>query len=217
VLLNMASTADGRASVGGRAGPIGDSADSALLHGLRTIAGGLLVGAGTVRAEHYARVLRGEQDRQARRARGLSGELPTFIVSGSVALSPQEVPLLAEPQARVTIITPTDQGVPPCPAQPGHLRCERSGKLDLALALQRIHSEHGVDTLLCEGGPHLAAQLVSAGLLDELFLGLAPKLAGGGEQLRILAGAELEPPRQMQLIALYEHESTLFARYRLTD
>jgi riboflavin biosynthesis pyrimidine reductase len=217
VLLNMASTADGRASVDGRAGPIGDSADSALLHGLRTIAGGLLVGAGTVRAEHYARVLRGEQDRQTRRARNLSGELPTFIVSGSAALSPQEVPLLAEPQARVTIITPTDKDVPPCPAQPGYLRCERSGKLDLALALRRIHSEHGVETLLCEGGPHLAAQLVSAGLLDELFLGMAPKLAGGGEQLRILAGAELDPPRQMQLIALYEHASSLFARYRLTD
>jgi 5-amino-6-(5-phosphoribosylamino)uracil reductase len=217
VLLNMASTADGRASVGGRAGPIGDSADSALLHGLRTIAGGLLVGAQTVRTEHYARVLRGEQDRQARRERGLSDELPTFIVSRSLALSPQEVPLLAEPQARVTIITPTKEDVPPCPAQPGHLRCERSGKLDLALAVRRIHSEHGVDTLLCEGGPHLAAQLVCAGLVDELFLCLAPKLAGGEEQLRILAGAELDPPRQMQLVALYEHASTLFVRYRLTD
>lgn len=216
VLLNMASTADGRASVGGRAGPIGDSADSALLHGLRTIAGGLLVGAGTVRTEHYARVLRGEQDRQARRARGLSGELPTFIVSKSLALSPKEVPLLAEPQARVTIITPTDQDIPPCPAKPGYLRCERSGTLDLELAARRIHSEHGVDTLLCEGGPHLAAQLVCAGLVDELFLCLAGKLAGGEQQLRILAGAELDPPRQMQLIALYEHESTLFARYRLT-
>lgn len=217
VLLNMASTADGRASVGGRAGPIGDSADSALLHGLRTIAGGLLVGAGTVRAEHYARVLRGDRDREARRARGLSGELPTFIVSKSLALSPNEVPLLAEPQARVTIITPTDQDLAPCPAQPGYLRCERSGALDLPLAMRRIHSEHGVETLLCEGGPHLAAQLVCAGLLDELFLCLAPKLAGGGEQLRILAGAELDPPRQMRMIALYEHESTLFAHYRLTS
>lgn len=215
VLLNMASTADGRASIDGRAGPIGDSADSALLHGLRTVADGLLVGAGTVRAEHYARVLRGEQDRQARRAHGLDAELATFIVSGSMRLSPEEVPLLAEPNAPVTVITPASQELAPCPAQPGHLRCERDGELDLALALRRIHEQHGVGTLLCEGGPHLAAQLIGAGLIDELFLSVAPKLAGGQEQLRILAGAELDPPRQLELIALYEHDSSLFARYRL--
>lgn len=215
MLLNMASTADGRASIDGRAGPIGDRADSALLHGLRTIAEGLLVGAGTVRAEHYARVLRGEQDRQMRRAYGLSAELPTFIVSRSMRLDPQEVPLLAEPQAPVIMVTPTAQELAPCPAQPGYLRCERDGKLDLALAMRRIHDEHGVGTLLCEGGPHLAAQLVQHGLVDELFLSLAPKLAGGQESLRILAGAEIDPPQQLELIALYEHESSLFLRYRL--
>lgn len=215
VLLNMASTADGRASVDGRAGPIGDRADSALLHGLRTIADGLLVGAGTVRAEHYARVLRGEQDRQARRAYGLNAELATFIVSGSMKLTPEEVPLLAEP-VPVTIITPADQQLERCPAQPGYLRCQHDGALDLGLALRRIHAEHGIDTLLCEGGPHLAGQLVLEGLVDELFLGLAPKLAGGEEHLRVIVGRELEPPTQMELLALYEHESSLFARYRLT-
>ncbi len=215
VLLNMASTADGRASVQGRAGPIGDRADSALLHGLRTIADGLLVGAGTVRAEHYARVLRGEQDRQARRAYGLSAELPTFIVSGSMRLAPEEVPLLAEPQAPVTVVTPAEQGLASCPAQPGYLRCRRGEELDLGLALRRIHAEHGVGTLLCEGGPHLAGQLLAEGLVDELFLCLAPKIAGGEERLRIVAGRELDPPLQMELIALHEHESSLFARYRL--
>lgn len=214
VLLNMASTTDGRASIDGRAGPIGDSADSALLHGLRTVAEGLLVGAGTVRAEHYARVLRGEQDRQTRLGYGLSAELPTFIVSRSMRLSAEEVPLLGEPQAPVTLITPTEQELAPCPAQPGYLRCERAGTLDLALAMRRIHDEHGVGTLLCEGGPHLAGQLVQDGLVDELFLGLAPKLAGGQEHLRILAGAEIDPPRPLELIALYEHQSSLFARYR---
>lgn len=215
VLLNMASTADGRASVQGRAGPIGDRADSALLHGLRTIADGLLVGAGTARAEHYARVLRGEQDRQARRAYGRSAELPTFIVSGSMRLTPAEVPLLAEPRAPVTIITPAEQELARCPARPGYLRCQRDGKLDLGLALRRIHDEHRVGTLLCEGGPHLAGQLLAEGLVDELFLCLAPKLAGGEERLRIIAGNELDPPLRMELLALHEHESSLFARYRM--
>jgi riboflavin biosynthesis pyrimidine reductase len=215
VLLNMASTADGRASIGGRAGPIGDSADSELLHGLRTVVGGLLVGAQTVRAEHYARVLRDDQERKARKRRGLRPELEIFIVSRRLDLSPREVPLLGERDARVTIVTPSSSEVPPCPANPAHMRCDRDGTLDFALALRRMRDEHGIGTLLCEGGPHLAAQLVSAGLIDELFVSIAPKLAGGEERLRILAGAEIDPPAQMRLLAIYEHDSSLFLRYRL--
>jgi 5-amino-6-(5-phosphoribosylamino)uracil reductase len=216
LLLNMASTADGRASVSGRAGPIGDRADSALLHGLRTIADGLLVGAHTVRVEHYARVLRGQQDRDARRDRGLSEQLRTFIVSGSLDITPQSVPLLAEPQAPVTVVTSSRQGeLGECAAQVDYLRCESGGELDLPAALRRMHSEHGVHTLLCEGGPRLAGQMISAGLVDELFLSLACKLAGGEQHLRILAGPELDPPLQVQLASAYEHESSLFLRYRL--
>lgn len=215
VLLNMASTADGRASVAGRAGPIGDRADSELLHGLRTIADGLLVGAGTVRVERYARVLRGERDRAARTARGLPAELSTLIVSASLHLDPQSVPLLTEPQAPITIVTQSTRSLAPLPSRIGYLRCEKDGQLDLARALQRMHSELRICTLLCEGGPHLAAQLLRAGLIDELFLCLAPKLAGGEEHLRILAGEDIEPPREMELVSLHEHESSLFLRYRL--
>lgn len=215
VLLNMASTADGRASVEGRAGPIGDRADGELLHGLRTIADGLLVGASTVRVERYARVLRGAGDRALRQAQGLPTELATFIVSASLDLDPHRVPLLNEPLAPVTIVTNSTRSLPPCGAQIGYLRCERDGRLDLAGALQRMQRELGLSMLLCEGGPHLASQLLRDGLIDELFLSLAPKLAGGEQHLRILAGAELAPPREMELVSLHEHESSLFLRYRL--
>ena len=68
-----------------------------------------------------------------------------------------------------------------------------------------------------EGGPYLAGQLLAAGLVDELFLSLAPTLAGGGEAgcetLRILAGAELTPPVRLELTGVLESESELFLRY----
>ena len=32
--------------------------------------------------------------------------------------------------------------------------------------------------MLCEGGPHLIGDLLAAGVLDELFLTIAPQLAG---------------------------------------
>lgn len=75
-------------------------------------------------------------------------------------------------------------------------------------------------TLLCEGGPHLARQLLGAGLLDELFLSISPRLAGGepsgGEALRIIAGAELETPAELELLNVLSSASTLFLRYGLS-
>ena len=70
--------------------------------------------------------------------------------------------------------------------------------------------------MLCEGGPHLNAQLLAAGLVDELFLSLGPLLAGGGgpgEALRIIAGADLDPPVRLELLGVLESESQLFLRY----
>ncbi len=55
----MVSTADGRASIAGRSGPIGNRADRELFHGLRTAVDAVMAGAGTVRAERYGRIVRG--------------------------------------------------------------------------------------------------------------------------------------------------------------
>ena len=72
--------------------------------------------------------------------------------------------------------------------------------------------EEGVRAVLCEGGPRLHASLWSAGLVDELFLTIAPKLTGGGAP-RILEG-ELPGIEQLELAWLLEREGELFARYR---
>ena len=56
--------------------------------------------------------------------------------------------------------------------------------------------------LLCEGGPGLHGELQASGLVDELFLTIAPKLAGG-EAPRILEGALLEVA-ELELVWLLE-------------
>ncbi len=101
------------------------------------------------------------------------------------------------------------------------MRAAREGRLDLPRALAELSERFAVRTLLCEGGPHLNAELLLAGLVDELFLSLAPKLAGGedvsGESLRILAGREFEPPIELTLLGVLEHESHLFLRYAVRE
>jgi riboflavin-specific deaminase-like protein len=217
VLLNMISTVDGRASIGGRSGAIGGVADKQLFHGLRTVVDGVMAGAGTIRSERYRRLVRDERQRQIRRERGLAEEPLACVVSERLQLSP-DIPLLHEDGARVVVITPSTQTVADIGMEIDYVRAERDGVLDLPGALAELRERLDVHTLLCEGGPHLNSQLLAVGLIDELFLSLSPMLAGGdtaGAALRIVAGASLDPPVALELVAVFEHDSHLFLRYRI--
>jgi riboflavin biosynthesis pyrimidine reductase len=86
------------------------------------------------------------------------------------------------------------------------------GRVDLA-ALLRSLREEGIGALLCEGGPTLHGALQAAGLVDELFLTIAPKLVGG-EAPRIVEGGALPETTGLELVWLLEHDGELFARYR---
>jgi riboflavin biosynthesis pyrimidine reductase len=86
------------------------------------------------------------------------------------------------------------------------------GRVNLPNLLRSLREE-GVEALLCEGGPTLHGSLQAAGLVDELFLTLAPKLSGGGVPPRILEG-ELDEVIPLELAWLLEEDGELFARYR---
>jgi riboflavin-specific deaminase-like protein len=216
LILNMASTLDGRASIDGRSGAIGNRADRELFHALRAGVDAVMAGAGTVRVERYGRIIAEQRVRRERVERGLSAEPLACIVSGRLSLPP-DTPLLGEPQARVAIVTASAASLPETAAKVQYVRAARDGELDLALAMRELRERFDVRTLLCEGGPHLNTQLLLAGLVDELFLSLAPKLAGGedatGEALRILAGAAFAAPAELELLGVLENESHLFLRY----
>jgi riboflavin-specific deaminase-like protein len=216
LILNMVATLDGRASVDGRSGAIGNRADRELFHALRADVDAVMAGAGTVRVERYGRIIADERVRRERVERGLSAEPLACIVSGRLSLPP-DTPLLGEPEARVVIVTSSAASLPETAAQVQYVRAARDGELDLALAMRELRERFDVRTLLCEGGPHLNTQLLLAGVVDELFLSLAPKLAGGedatGEALRILAGAAFAAPAELELLGMLENESHLFLRY----
>ncbi len=216
VMLNMVSTVDGRATLGGRSRALSGPADRALFHGLRAAVDGVLVGAGTVRTERYGRIIPDPAPRELRLRRGLSEEPLACIVSGRLTLD-ADIPLLAEPAARVAVLTASAASLPATAAHVEYVRERHDGRLDLQACVAALSERFAVRLLLCEGGPHLACQLLADGLLDELFLTLSPKLAGGepagGEALRILAGGELEPPVELELLGVLRYGSQLFLRY----
>jgi riboflavin biosynthesis pyrimidine reductase len=91
------------------------------------------------------------------------------------------------------------------------VRSGPDGPADL-VALLRSLREEGVRALLCEGGPRLHGTLQASGLVDELFLTIAPKLVGG-EAPRILEGAAPPETAELNLAWLLEDRGELFARY----
>jgi riboflavin biosynthesis pyrimidine reductase len=191
VLVNMIATVDGRATITGRTAPIVNRADYELFHALRTRVQAVMVGAGTVRVEGY-----GAMDQIA------------VIVTRSADI-PADAGLLAESGNTVVVLTPSpDAELPPCAATVSYIR-----EADMAVGLRRLRAEHGVQSIDCEGGPDLNATLFPAGLVDELHLVIATKLAGGHDPLTILAGPALDPPLALSLLSLHESGGYLFARY----
>jgi riboflavin biosynthesis pyrimidine reductase len=222
VVLNMVSTLDGRATLDGRSGPISDAADRALFHALRAVMDAVMAGGGTVRTERYGPIVRDPDTRRLRLRHGLREQPLACIVSAGLGFPP-DLPLLGDPDSEVAFLTPSDASLPETAARVEYVRTRREdGALDLPAALGELHDRLHVRTLLCEGGPHLNAELLSSGLVDELFLSVSPLLAGESPAderpvLRILAGSDFDPPLALQLLAVLEHDSHLFLRYRLRD
>jgi riboflavin-specific deaminase-like protein len=209
LILNFATTLDGRAAINGRSGPIGSATDTEMLQRLRTRVDAVMIGAGTMRAERYGRMVSDPDLRAYRERTGLAHDPLAVVVSNRLEL-PWDAALFTDGGGRVVVFTASDEE-PPETATPVTLIRHPDG-VDLDRALEWLRVERGIRSVLCEGGPTLHGRLREAGLADELFLTIAPKIAGG-EGPRVLEGA-LADVDNVELAWLLEAESELFARYR---
>ncbi len=196
VRLNMIASLDGATSMGGVSRGLSGDADRALFLALRSLTDVVLVGAGTVRAEHYR-----------------PSRVPVAIVTRSCKLD-WEAPFFIAPIARPIVITSSD-----APAEARARAAELADvvvagaqDVDLARALDAL-AERGHRSVLAEGGPNLNGQLAREDLLDELCLTLSPKLVGGDEK-RVLAGPALPTPHDLALRSVCEQDGFLFLRFR---
>ena len=208
--MNFAATVDGRATIGGVSGPIGSDADTAMLVGLRTRFDAVMIGAGTMRAERYGRVVGDQEQRERRERIGLPHDPLMVIVSGRLDL-PWDAPLFTDGGGRVLIFTASEAEPPETATSLRVVRHE--GQVDLAAALRHLREERGVRALLCEGGPHLHGQLWAAGLVDELFLTIAPE-ADRRRGTAHRRGRRCPRSTELELAWLLEQDGELFARYR---
>lgn len=209
VATNFAVTVDGRATIGGKSGPIGSDADTEMLVGLRGRFDAVMIGAGTMRVERYGGIASKRETRERRERLGVHPDPLMVLVSGRLDL-PWDAPLFEE-GGRVLIFTASETEPPETAASVDVVRHEE--RVDLVAALRHLRREHDVRALLSEGGPRLHSQLWAAGVVDELFLTTAPRMTGA-DAPRILEGRPLPGTTELELVWLLERDGELFARYR---
>lgn len=211
VRCNMISTLDGAIAVNGRSGPLGGPADGRIFQVLRSLADAIVVGAGTARAERYGPVRLSEEMRRQRRERGQAPVPPIAVVTRSAGLD-WSSPFFTDAQARPIVVTTSqfDQSKRRGRERVADVLLAGDTRVDPRLAFDLLY-QAGYRSLLLEGGPGLNADVVRAGLLDELCLTLSPRLVSGSGP-RVLAGPELAVPLSLRPVHLLEEDGFLFYR-----
>jgi 2,5-diamino-6-(ribosylamino)-4(3H)-pyrimidinone 5'-phosphate reductase len=204
--INMAATIDGKIVVGepgGTAKGVGGPTDQKLFRRLQQTCDAALLGSTTLRASpviYPPEILRFVVTRK--------GDVP--LANRFFTDAPQKAYVLApaglpeEAAAKLKAATNVVQ--------------IGQDEVDLGAALTYLRQELGVRYLLCEGGATLNDQLLRAGLVDEMFLTLAPKLKGGSSLPTPVDGAGFPPNLFLPatLLSLYRDGSELYLRYRLS-
>jgi riboflavin-specific deaminase-like protein len=207
--VNMVASVDGRAGLDGTSSALGDDADLAMMLELRTLADAVLIGSGTLAAEGYDRLVRDPSRRARRVAAGLAPDPVAVLISRRLEL-PWDAGLFAAREQPVLVYTESDAPPPDVAAPVEVVRLATDGGTPAVLEDLR---RRGVLALLCEGGPTLNRVLLAAGLVDELFLTVAPIVSGDDREPPIVAGGALSPPAAMALEWVLRHGDELFLRY----
>lgn len=195
--LNLVASVDGRsAGDDGTSDSLTNRVDRAVLGVIRRTADAVLVGAASVRAEGYRMPARATLAVVTR-----SGDLSGHgFEPGSGSLL-----VLAPASARAAV----ERSLGDASYQLEILE-ERRGRIPARALLDALH-RRGHESIVCEGGPSLAGQLVRAGLVDELCLTTSPVI--GGSAAGILDVDSLTGGLDLTQL-LVDDSGALYARWR---
>jgi riboflavin biosynthesis pyrimidine reductase len=233
VISNFVSTVDGVTSlaVPGHAagGPISgfNEHDKMLMGLLRAVSGAVVVGAGTLRSvpKHvwtpdYVFPAFSDEYKKVRETLNLTKQPLNVIVSASGRI---DLGLRVFQNGEVDVIILTTAAGAEKIGQsklPDRVRvqvCAGERSILAAEVLDAVHAEVGESIILVEGGPSLMGDFFAERVLDELFLTVAPQIAGrdGPERPGLVASRTFAPddPLWGMLVSTRRADSHLFLRY----
>ncbi len=234
VISNFVTTLDGVVSLGipGKAGGGEISGfndhDRMVMGILRSVSDAVIVGAGTLRdvpqhlwdAEHtYKPLIPAYQE--LRKSLGKSGPPLNVILSKSGKLD-ASLPVFSSGKVPVLVVT-NREGLVEIRKRPfpSHVLVEAipgAQASSIPAILEAVSRAHHCDIILTEGGPHVIGEFFAAKRLDELFLTLAPQIAGRAEESdrpALVEGNVFAPEHALWggLVSVKRGGNHLFLRY----
>ncbi|HEV7949889.1 MAG TPA: dihydrofolate reductase family protein [Glaciihabitans sp.] len=206
VRLNLIGSISGSAAgTDGTSETLTNPTDRLILRSIRNLADVVVVGAASVRAEGYfvprfaaLAVVTGSGDLSGHRittetSSGSRGPLLVVTCAGSVDTVRRT---LGDTPATILVVTDVAQ---------------RLAASDILAALRAA----GYRSVVCEGGPTLAAQFVDSGLVDEICLTTTPMVNGGA--LPLFGGSSFTERRLSLTQLLADEQDCLYARWAVTE
>lgn len=182
VHLKIAQSLDGRIATGsGHSRWITDAAARRVVQRMRAEHDAILVGRGTALRDDPRLTVREVDDPGLRAA-----PPPRRVILDSLLSLPAGARLASDGHARRTMVLTTSRADPARRralaargVQVHTVAADAAGRVDLDEALRTLY-EHGIRSLLVEGGAAVYTSLLRAGRFDQLTVFLAPLLIGAG-------------------------------------
>jgi riboflavin biosynthesis pyrimidine reductase len=212
VSINMVTSVDGRAQLDGTAEGLGSRTDRQLMRHYRAAFDAVGSGVGTLRATGIW--LRVGDTLAARREADGRPRNPTGVVVAGADPLPTDASWFDGDEPRILVV---GRGNPLTEAPLGtELLRAPTDSPEPSWVLARL-AERGIGSLLLEGGPHVNAAFLDAGLIDEIMWTVGG-LVTGADALPMIAappsGTAPLPPRRVRLVSAHRHGDELFLRYR---
>jgi 5-amino-6-(5-phosphoribosylamino)uracil reductase len=219
VLLSCGMSIDGYVdNASGARLLLSNDADFDRVDAVRAECDAILVGAGTIRQDNPRLLVRSQARREQRVARGLRPSPVKVTVTGGADLDPagrffaagdmEKLVYCATPAVRAArerlgpVATVVDGGDP----------------VDLPWLLADLHAR-GVGRLMVEGGGTIHTQFLTAGLVDELHLVIAPFFVGDSRAPRFVGDGRFPWDRDHRAVLAQVRQigDVVLLRYALSD
>jgi riboflavin-specific deaminase-like protein len=218
VIVNMAMSVDGKITTYRRERfALGSDYDRRLMDLLRSRADAVIIGAGTVRHDGHPVLIRYHDLREKRVARGRSPHPINVVLSRKLDMPPTK-PIFEHPDTEKIVFTTR--------AAPAARLTRFRRFADVVVLGGRSLSPHAVlhdrycrrvRNVLLEGGGELHFAFAKAGVVDELYITVTPRLIGGASAPTVLDGKGFlaaHHPR-LRIISSRRVGDEMFLKYRI--
>ena len=218
VYMNMAMSVDGKITSTRREyADFTSDQDRRTMDRLRAEADAILIGAGTLRSDDPPLHVRDPAMQRLRRELGKPQDLPRIVVTAGGDLH-RSLSFFRKTAGRPLVATVDDLA----PERLERLQAVAdviqlgSGQVDLTRLMETL-SARGVGRLLVEGGGEMNWELMRLGLVDEIYVTLAPTLLGGRDAPTLLEGGgwTMADRRRLKLLELHQEGDEIYCRYQV--